>query len=105
MQGEHWIMISNFRHDLYFAESLGCKKYSFLKQRYKQMMPAPLQSHSIVYGFYTMYAAFLVFKFRQEKITGVHDVKVLSFIEYLHVIFVCKCAVYKMPVSIFIHSN
>ena len=44
MQGEHWIMIANFRQELYFADSLGCKKYSFLKQHYKQMMPAPLQS-------------------------------------------------------------
>ena len=46
MQGEHWIMIANFRHELYFADSLGCKGYSFLNnQHYKQMMPAPLQSH------------------------------------------------------------
>ena len=44
MQGEHWIMIANFRHELYFADSLGCKGYSFLNnQHYKQMMPAPLQ--------------------------------------------------------------
>ena len=43
MQGEHWIMIANFRHELYFADSLGCKGYSFLNnQHYKQMMPAPL---------------------------------------------------------------
>ena len=37
MQGEHWIMIANFRHKLYFADSLGCKVYSFLNN-YKQMM-------------------------------------------------------------------
>ena len=80
MQGEHWIMIANFRHELYFADSLGCKGYSFLKQQYKQMMPAPLQSHPSVCGFYTIYAAFHLFKFRQEEITGVHDVNVLSFI-------------------------
>ena len=80
MQGEHWIMIANSRHELYFADSLGCKGYSFLKQHYKQMMPAPLQSHPSVYGFYTMYAAFHLFKFRQEEITGVYDVNVLSFI-------------------------
>ena len=29
MQGEHWIMIANFRHGLYFAHSLGRKGYSF----------------------------------------------------------------------------
>ena len=26
MQGEHWIMIANFRHELYFADSLGREK-------------------------------------------------------------------------------
>ena len=66
MQGEHWIMIANFRHEFYFADSLGRKKYSFLKQHYKQMMPAPLESHPSVCGFYTIYAAFHLFKFRQE---------------------------------------
>ena len=82
MQGERWIKIATFRHELYFADSLGCKKYSFLNnnQHYKQMMPAPLQSHPSVCGFYTIYAAFHLFKFRQEEITGVHDVTVLSFL-------------------------
>ena len=80
MQGEHWIMIANFRQKLYF---LGCKVYSCLNnnnQYYKQMTQAPLQSHPIVCGFYTLYAAFHLFKFRQEEITGVHDVSLLSFI-------------------------
>ena len=80
MQGEHWIMIANSRPKLYFADSLGRKKHSFLKQQYEQMMPEPLQSHPSVCGFYTIYAAFHLFKFRQEEITGVHDVIVLSFI-------------------------
>ena len=80
MQGEHWIMIANSRQKLYFADSLGREKYSFLKQQYKQMMPEPLQSHPSVCGFYTIYAAFHLFKFRQEEIRGVHDVNVLSFI-------------------------
>ena len=80
MQGEHWIMIANSRQKLYFEDSLGRKKYSFLKQQYEQMMPEPLQSHPSVCGFYTIYAAFRLFKFRQEEITGVHDVNVLSFI-------------------------
>ena len=44
------------------------------------MMPAPQQSHPSVCGFYTIYAAFHLFKFRQEEVTGVHDVNVLSFI-------------------------
>ena len=80
MQGDHWIMIANFQHQLCFADSLGRKGYSFLKQHYKQMTPAPLQSHPSVCGLYTIYAAFHLFKFRQEEITGVHDVNVLSFI-------------------------
>ena len=79
MQGEQWIMIANFRHEFYFADSLSRNKYSFLKQHHKQMMPATLQSVPSVCGFYTIYAAFHLFKFRQEEITGVHDVNVLSF--------------------------
>ena len=81
IKGEHWIMIANLRHELYFADSLGCKGYIFLNnQHYKQMMPAPLQSHPSVCDLYTKYAAFHLFKFQQEEITGVHDVNVLSFI-------------------------
>ena len=83
MQGEHWLMIANFRHALYFADSLGCKDYSFLNnnnQHYKQMIPAPLQSQPSVCGFYKKYAAFNLFNFRQEETTGVHNYNVLSFI-------------------------
>ena len=81
MQGEHWIKIANSRHELYFADSLGRKGYSFLNNQHcKQMMPAPLQSHPSVCAFYTIYAAFHLFKFRQEGISGIHDVNVLSFI-------------------------
>ena len=80
MQGEHWIMIANFRHELFFADSFDRKKYSLLKQQYEQMMPEPLQSHPSVYSFYTIYATFHLFKFGQEENTGVHDVNVLSFI-------------------------
>ena len=80
MQGEHYIMIANSRQKMFFEDSLGRKMYSFLKQQYVQMMPDPLQSHPSVCGFYTIYAAFRRFKFRQEETTGVHDVNVLSFI-------------------------
>ena len=80
MQYEHWIMIANFRYELHFAHSLGCKGYSFLKQYYKQMIAAPLQSHPSQGGFYTIHAAFHLFKFQQEERTGVHDVNVLSLI-------------------------
>ena len=79
MQGENWIMIANSQHKLYFADSLSRRKYSFQKQQYEQMMPDPLQSHPSVCGFYTIYAVFHLFKFRQEEITGVHDVNVLPF--------------------------
>ena len=80
MQGEHWIMIANSRQKLYFADFRGRKKYRFLKQQYEQMMPEPLQSHPSVCGFYTIYAAFQLIKFRQEEFTGVHDVNEFSFI-------------------------
>ena len=80
MQGEHWILIANSRQKLYFADSLGRQMYSLLKQHYEQMMPEPLESHPSVCGFYTIYAAFHLFKFRQEEITGFHDVNILSFI-------------------------
>ena len=80
MQGKHWIMIANSRQIFCFTNSLGRKKYSFLKQQFEKMMPQPLQSLPRVCGFYTIYAAFHLFKFRQEQITAVHDVNVLSFI-------------------------
>ena len=80
--GEHWIMIAKFHHELYFADSLGqsINNYPFLKQNYSQMVRTRLQNHSSVCGFYTFYAAFHLFKFQQEEVTGVHDVNVLSFI-------------------------
>ena len=62
-----------------FADSLGRKKYSFIKQQYEQMMPEPLQSHPNVCGYYTINAALYFSKLPQEEITGVHDVNVLSF--------------------------
>ena len=79
-QGENWVMIANFRQELYFADFLVRKGYSFLKQHFKQMMPAPLQSHPSVCRFCTIYAAFHLFKFRQKEITRTHNVKVFSFI-------------------------
>ena len=73
-----WLRFSNMN---FILQTLGCKWYSFLNnnnQHYQQMMPAPLQSHPSLCGFYTIYAAFHLFKFQQEEITGVHDVNVLS---------------------------
>ena len=83
MQGEYWIMTAIFRNELFFVDFLGCEGYNFLNnnnQHHKQMMPAPLHSHPSVCGFYTIFASFHLFKFRQEEITGVHDVNVLYFI-------------------------
>ena len=79
--GEHWIMIAKFHHEMYFANSLGLSinNYPLLKQNYSQMVRTRPQDHPSVCGFYTFYAAFHLFKFQQEEITGVHDVNVLFF--------------------------
>ena len=71
-------MIANSSHNLFFADSLG--RPNFLKQQYKYLMSQPLQSPPSVCGFYAIYAASHLFKFRQEEITEVHDVNVVSFI-------------------------
>ena len=99
MQGEHWIMIANARQFLYFVDSLGRKKYSFFMQKYEYRMREPPKSHYSVCSFYTIYAAFHVFKYRQEEITGVHDIKVFSFISnYMQFfIFLIKmCGLYNV---------
>ena len=80
MQGEHWIMIANSCHELYFAGSLGREKYSFLNRHYNHIMLEPLQSHPSICGFYTVYAAFHLFKNQPEVITGNRDFIELSFI-------------------------
>ena len=77
MQGELWIMSVNSRQSFFLQTLLVVKNYSFLEQQYEQMMPETLQSHPSVCGFYAIYAAFHLFKFQQEEITGVHDVNVL----------------------------
>ena len=80
--GEHWIMIAKFHHEMYFADFFGLSinNNPLLKQNYNQMVRTRLQDHPSVCGFYTIYAAFHLFKFQQEEIAGVHDVNVLSFI-------------------------
>ena len=82
MPVEHWIMIAKFHHDLHFADSIGLpiNNYPFLKQNYSQMVQTRLQDHHSVCSFYTIYAAFHLFKFQQEELIGVHDVNVFSFI-------------------------
>ena len=76
-QGEHWILFANFQQNC-VLQTLLVVKSSFPKQQYEHMTPETLQSHPSVCGFYTIYAAFHLFKFRQE-INAVHDVNVLSF--------------------------
>ena len=73
-------MIANSCQLLCFAESLACTICSFFKQQNEQTISEPLQSHPIVCGFHTVYAAFHVFKFWREEITGVDHVDELSFI-------------------------
>ena len=68
MQAEHWIMIANCRQILYFEDSRGRKKYSFLKQQYEQMMPEPIESHPSVCGFDTIYAAFHLLNSDKKKL-------------------------------------
>ena len=68
MQGEHWIMIANFRHELYFADSLGRKGYSFLKQHYKQLMPAPLQLTQVYAAFIQYMQLFISSSFSKKKL-------------------------------------
>ena len=75
-------MIAKFNHELYFTDSFGpyINNYPFPKQTYSQMVRTRLQDHPSVCGFYTIYAAFHLFKFQQEEITVFHDVNLHSFI-------------------------
>ena len=104
-----WLQMSKMNCIL---DSLGFKGYSFLKQHYKQMMPAPLHSHPSVCGFHTIYAAFHLFKFRQEEITRVHDVNVPSFISnfmeslYVNLQFIsCFCPFFYILINFFRHNH
>ena len=74
-------MIAKCHQQLYLAYRVGLSisNYLFHKLNYSQLVRTRLQDHPSECGFYTIFAAFLLFKFEQEKITGVHDVNVLSF--------------------------
>ena len=76
MQVEQWIMIASSRHNLCFADSLSRPR--FPKLQHKQMMPELLQSYPSVCSFHLLYLAFNLFNFRQEEVTGVHNVNVFS---------------------------
>ena len=69
MQSNHWMKIANSGQIMFFADSLGRKKDSLLKQQNEQMIPEPIQSHTRISGFYTStwYMQLYLFKFRQEE--------------------------------------
>ena len=71
-------MIAKFYNEVNFADFLGQKRYRYLEHWYKLMMPAKMESHPSVCGFYTIHAAFTFVKFYQEEITGVQNFTVVS---------------------------
>ena len=80
--GEHWIMIARLNRIYYYADSLArpIAKYKFLNKKYQKMKQQPVQKPDNLCGFYTIFAAFQLFKFFQTKLNNVHDVHVLNFI-------------------------
>ena len=80
MQGEKRELTAKFRHRLYIADSLKVKRtfpQAALEVDSRRSTTVPSPSVCV---FYTIYATFHLFKFRQEQIIGVHDVTVLSYI-------------------------
>ena len=77
MQNDQWTMTANSCHKFYFALSRLTQTF---QEVVKQMMPKPLHAHPSLSGFYTKYAAFLIFNFQQEEVTGFHNANVFSFI-------------------------
>ena len=79
---EHWIMIGRLNRNYYYADSLArsITHYKFLNKKYQKMIQRPLQKMEHLCGFYTIYAAFHLFKFLQTNLNNVHDVHVLNFI-------------------------
>ena len=79
--GEHWILIGRFIRSYYYAESLAqsVTHYKFLNKKYQKMIHKPLQKMQNLCGFYTIYAAFHLFKFLQTNLNNVLDVHVFEF--------------------------
>ena len=64
------------------------KKNSFVKKHYEQLMPEPVKSHPSGCRFYTIDAAFHLFKFRQEEI------KEFTMLMYFHLLVkTCKFSI------------
>ena len=77
--GEHWIMAARKMDNFYSADSLG-QKYKFLDRKYRPMISNKLQKIENLCGFYTIYAAYELFKFNITQINYFNDVLVLNFI-------------------------
>ena len=79
---EHCIMIGCLNRNYYYADSLArsVTHYKFLNKKYQKMKHRPLQKMQNFCGFYTIYAAFHLFKFLQTNLNNVHDMHVLNFI-------------------------
>ena len=77
MQGEHWIKYATYCQILNFVDTLGRKKYSFLKQC-EQMMPEPLQS---IPAFAVSARRMQIFMSSNsnKKSNGFHDVNLILF--------------------------
>ena len=78
--GEHWIMIGRLNRNYYYADSLARSviHYKFLNKKYQKMIHRPLKKMENLCGFYTIFAAFQLFKFLQTNLNNVHDVHVLN---------------------------
>ena len=63
----------------YYADSLG-EKYKFLDKKYRPMISSKLQKIENLCGFYTIYAAYELFKFNITHINYFNDVLVRNFI-------------------------
>ena len=48
MQGEHWRMFADSRQIMFYADSPGPIKYSFVKQQHEELVPEPIQSQPSV---------------------------------------------------------
>ena len=81
-RGEHWIMIARTVNEYFYADSLGKpqRKYPFLRKKYHRMISRELQQFKDVCGFYTIYAAYQLFKFNLRHLDNIHDVHILNFI-------------------------
>ena len=79
---EHWIMIGRLNRNYYYADysTRSVTHYKFLNKKYQKMIHRPHQKMQNFCGFYTIYAAFHLFKFLRTNLNNVNDAHVLNFI-------------------------